>query len=67
MQSSDDSFSDDSEDDYDVTVVEYVDELGRTRTGTRKEAKAAQKARRKAAESPEPGPVQDYSAYAEVL
>lgn len=70
MQSSSESSSSadsESDDPYDITVVEYVDELGRTRTGTRKEARAAQRSRKRQAESPEPGPVQDNSAYAEVL
>jgi len=49
----------------DLARVEYVDEMGRTRTGTRKEARDAEMARRKTEPKPEQ-PVGG-SSYAEVM
>jgi hypothetical protein len=58
------------EDDHEI--VEYEDEMGRTRTGTRREAREAETARRKdprnraAEQTPQEG-VGDQSSYAEVM
>ncbi|WVO17185.1 hypothetical protein L204_104877 [Cryptococcus depauperatus] len=41
-------WSDDDGEDYDSDEVEYVDEMGRTRTGTRREAKEVEDLKRKA-------------------
>ena len=49
----------------DLARVEYVAEMGRTRTGTRKEARDAEMARRKTEPKPEQ-PVGG-SSYAEVM
>lgn len=49
----------------DLVKVEYVDEMGRSRTGTRKEAREAEVVRRQTATKPEQT-VRE-SAYAEVL
>ncbi|WVR08084.1 hypothetical protein IAU60_005130 [Kwoniella sp. DSM 27419] len=61
------SDDDESEDDGDdLAKVEYVDEMGRTRTGTRKEAREAE--RMKAGGGPKAvDEGKDQSAYAEVL
>ncbi|WWC95795.1 hypothetical protein V866_002661 [Kwoniella sp. B9012] len=67
----DDDEEDDGDDDDDLARVEYIDEMGRTRTGTRKEAKEAERLRsgsrgeREAVQGIESG--QEGSAYAEVL
>jgi hypothetical protein len=47
-------------------MIEYEDELGRTRTGTRREAREADAARRKEERIPEVVE-QDQSSYAEVM
>lgn len=47
--------------------VEYVDELGRTRVGTRKEAIAAELAKDEAGPSRNDEPLIGESAYAEVM
>ncbi|OCF73238.1 hypothetical protein I204_06469 [Kwoniella mangroviensis CBS 8886] len=66
-----DEQEDDGDDDDDLARVEYIDEMGRTRTGTRKEAKEAERLRsgrrgeREAVQGIESG--QEGSAYAEVL
>jgi hypothetical protein len=58
------------EDDHEI--VDYEDEMGRTRTGTRREAREAETARRKdprnraAEQTPQEG-VGDQSSYAEVM
>ncbi|WVQ79226.1 hypothetical protein IAT38_001322 [Cryptococcus sp. DSM 104549] len=51
----------------DLEEVEYVDEMGRTRTGTRKEAREAEHLKRKEEGAPLIDSNADNSAYAEVL
>jgi hypothetical protein len=52
----------------DLARIEYVDEMGRTRIGTRNEAREAAKARRS---EPQRGPSEpsepEHSSYAQVL
>ena len=51
----------------DLERIEYVDEMGRSRIGTRKEAMEAEMARRKSSKNvPAPPPAAN-SSYAEVL
>jgi len=47
-------------------VIEYEDELGRTRTGTKREAREAEAQRRKDEKVPATE-AQDQSSYAEVM
>ncbi|WRT69663.1 uncharacterized protein IL334_006653 [Kwoniella shivajii] len=64
----DEQADDDDDAKDDLTKVEYIDEMGRTRTGSRKEAREAETLKsgsRQGLESMESG--QDNSAYAEVL
>ena len=49
----------------DLAIVEYIDEMGRTRTGTSQEAKDAQR-QRAAHKAVKETTVRDTSAYAEV-
>ncbi|RXK35450.1 hypothetical protein M231_07305 [Tremella mesenterica] len=51
----------------DLARVEYVDEMGRTRIGTKREAREAEKARQEESRTPAPIIPADKSSYAEVM
>ncbi|EIW71548.1 hypothetical protein TREMEDRAFT_73338 [Tremella mesenterica DSM 1558] len=62
------SYNENQEEVYDdLARVEYVDEMGRTRIGTRREAREAEKARQEESRTPAPIIPADKSSYAEVI